>query len=200
MNGFIRHISILALFCLTSCQNYYFLKEQRVESDNQSYSKFKLYFDQGKNQIDFYTYADYVYNKVDKQYIYFTSSEMRKLLYHNIPQNYTEQFLFMYTYQPTFSNILGFYYKGVSIEEVKKRYSEIPHKEDLNQVFSRYSFGKFQVFDLFKKVDGGVIRFVAINNPNYPKDPNYKNFNKEINDMFFENNNLLWDGYVEPIN
>ncbi|UKB83352.1 hypothetical protein LF887_20425 [Chryseobacterium sp. MEBOG06] len=200
MNGFIKHISILALFCLTSCQNYYFLKEQRVESDNQSYSKFKLYFDQGKNQIDFYTYGDYVYNKVDKQYIYFTSSEMRKLLYHNIPQNYTEQFLFMYTYQPTFSNILGFYYKGVSIEEVKKRYSEIPHKEDLNQVFSRYSFGKFQVFDLFKKVDGGVIRFVAINNPNYPKDPNYKNFNKEINDMFFENNNLLWDGYVEPIN
>ncbi len=108
MNGFIKYISVLALFCLVSCQNYYFLKEQRIESDNHSYRKFKLYFDQGKNQLDFYTYADYVYNKVDKQYIYFTSSEMRKLLYHSIPQNYTEQFLFMYTNQPTFSNILGF--------------------------------------------------------------------------------------------
>ncbi|MBV8328321.1 hypothetical protein [Chryseobacterium sp.] len=200
MNGLIKHISILSLFCLTGCQHYYFLKEQRVESDKQSCWKFKLYFDQGKNQLDFYTYGDYVYNKVKKQYIYFTSSEMKRLLYHSIPKNYTEQFLFMYTYQPTFSNILAFYYKGVSIEEVKKRYSEIPHKEDLNQVLARYPFEKFQVFDLFKKVDGGVIRFVAINNPNYPKDPGYKMFNKEINDMFFENNNLLWDGYVEPLN
>lgn len=83
---------------------------------------------------------------------------------------------------------------------MKKRYSEIPHKEDLNQVFSRYSFGKFQVFDLFKKVDGGVIRFVSINNPSYSKDPDYKKFNREINYMFFEINNLLWDGYVEPLN
>lgn len=200
MNRFIKYISILALFCLTSCQNYYYLKAQKVESDKPSYWKFKLNFDQGKNQIDFYTFGDYIFNKVDKRYIFFTSSEMRKLLFHNIPQNYTEQFLFMYSYQPTFSNTLGFYYKGISIEEVKKRYSEIPHKEDLNQVFSCYSFGKFQVFDLFKKVDGGVIRFVAVNNPNYPKDPDYKKFNKEINDLFFEINNLLWDGYVEPLN
>ena len=199
MNGFIKYISVLALFYLTSCQNYYYLKAQKIESDKPSYWKFKLNFDQGKNQMDFYTYMDYVYNKVDKQYIYFTSSEMRKLLYHSIPQNYTEQFLFMYTNQPTFSNILGFYYKGISIDEVKERYSGIPHKGDLNQLFSRYSFGKFQVFDLFKKVDGGVIRFVSINNP-YSKDPDYKNFNREINYMFFEINNLLWDGYVEPLN
>lgn len=192
----------LYLLSLTSCKNYYYLNGQKnVTTDHpDGHSKFILTFDHGKQNISFYTYGDYRFKSVDKQYIFFNNSEMRKLLHARQSRKDGEQFLFMYTNQPTFSNILGFFYKDMKIEEVKRSYAAVKHKEDETQVFSRYNFDKFQVYDFYKTVKGGVIRFVCINNPNYSKDSDYKWFNREINTMFFDINRSLWDGYIEPIN
>lgn len=202
MNGLPKIIAVVSLLSLISCKNYYYFNgQQNVKTDHPDmHSKFVLTFDHGKQHIPFYTYGDYRYKKIDKQYIFFKNSEMHKLLHDKLPQKNGEQFLFMYTNQPTFSNILGFFYKDMNIEELKKLYATVNHKEDETQLFSRYNFGKFQVYDFYKTVNGGIIRFVSINNPDYSKDLDYKWFNKEINTMFFDINRSLWDGYIEPLN
>jgi len=202
MSGLFKLLLILSLFFFIGCKNYYYLNGQKsVESDKpNSYNKFVLTFDDGKQNIPFYTYADYQFKKVNKQFIFFKNPEMNRLIHYMLPHKNEEQFLFMYTNQPTFSNILGFFYKDIDIEDVKKLYTKINHKEDKNQIFSQYTFGKFQVFDFYKNVKGGVIRFVSINNPGYSKDPDYKWFNREINTMFFDINHSIWDGYIEPLN
>ncbi|MCJ7933739.1 MAG: hypothetical protein MUW56_08920 [Chryseobacterium sp.] len=202
MNGLLRIIVVVFLFSLTSCKNYYYFNgQQKVETDHPDrYEKFILTFDEGKQNIPFYTYGDYRFKKVDKRYIYFKNPEMHKLLKYKLGQKNGEQFLFMYTDQPTFSNILGFFYKDISIEDIKKLYVNVKHNENEIQVFSRYHFGKFQVYDFYKTVKGGLIRFVCINNPNYSKDSDYQWFNREINTMFFNINHSLWNGYSEPLN
>ena len=202
MNGLVKIIAVIVLLSFISCKNYYYFNgQQKVETDHpDKYNKFVLTFDNGKQNIPFYTYGDYRFKKIDKQYIFFKNSEMHKLLHYKVPKKNGEQFLFMYNNQPTFSNILGFFYKDMNIEDVKKLYTTVKHKEDENQIFSRYNFDKFQVYDLYKTVKGGVIRFVAVNNPGYSKDPDYKWFNREINTMFFDINHSLWDGYIEPLN
>ncbi|MCS4303632.1 hypothetical protein [Chryseobacterium sp. BIGb0232] len=202
MNGLLKIIAVLSLFSLISCKNYYYFKgQENVETDHpDKYSKFVLTFDNGNQHIPFYTYGDYQFKKINKQYIFFKNPEMHKLLHDKLPQMNGEQFLFMYTNQPTFSNILGFFYKDMSIEDVKKLYTAVQHREDETQLFSRYNFGKFQVYDFYKTIQGGVVRFISVNNPDYSKDPDYKWFNREINTVFFDINRSLWDGYVDPIN
>ncbi|REC63246.1 hypothetical protein DRF65_06220 [Chryseobacterium pennae] len=202
MNGLLKIIAVLSLLSLISCKNYYYFKgQENVETDHpDKYSKFVLTFDNGNQHIPFYTYGDYQFKKIDKQYIFFKNPEMHKLLHDKLPQMNGEQFLFMYTNQPTFSNILGFFYKDMSIEDVKKLYTAVQHREDETQLFSRYNFGKFQVYDFYKTIQGGVVRFISVNNPDYSKDPDYKWFNREINTVFFDINRSLWDGYVDPIN
>lgn len=202
MNGLLRIIVVVFLFSLTSCKNYYYFNgQQKVETDHPDrYEKFILTFDEGKQSIPFYTYGDYRFKKVDKRYIYFKNPEMHKLLKYKLGQKNGEQFLFMYTDQPTFSNILGFFYKDISIEDIKKLYVNVKFNENGTQFFSRYHFGKFQVYDFYKTVKGGLIRFVSINNPDYSKDSDYQWFNREINTMFFNINHSLWNGYVESLN
>ncbi len=81
MNGLFRIIVVIFLFSLTSCKNYYYFNgQQKVETDHPDrYEKFILTFDEGKQNIPFYTYGDYRFKKVDKRYIYF--KVLRKKLY-----------------------------------------------------------------------------------------------------------------------
>jgi hypothetical protein len=115
-------------------------------------------------------------------------------------QKPTEQMLFMYTFQPTFSNILGFYYKGLTTADIKTKYGNSSPKQVDNQLLFQYTFEKFKVFDFYKDVDGGVVRFIALNNPEYSQDPEYKSFNREIDKIFFEANAFLKEGAIEQLN
>lgn len=189
------------LFLFTGCANYYYLGGQKkVETDKPyQYNKFVLTFDKGAQQIDFYTYADYVFNRIEQEYLFFKNPEMKRLLRYRIAQKPTEQMLFMYTNQPTFSNILGFYYKGLTIADVKKQYETTSDKAGDDQLLSRYAFEKFRVYDFYKEVKGGVIRFVAINNPEYSQDPGFKSFDREIDKMFFEVNTFLKQDVIEQL-
>lgn len=192
MKGLLKIGFVLCLCLLTGCANYYYQGGQKkVTSDqNDRFNKFQLTFDEGKQKLDFYTYGDYVFNRVEKEYIFFKNSDMKRMLHYKNPKKHTEQFLFMYTNQPTFANILGFYYKGMTIEEIKENYSTVSYKQTEDQLLSRYTFDKFQVFDFYKNVDGGVVRFISLNNPE-AKDVDYKNFEREIRTIFFEANSIM---------
>lgn len=204
MSGVIKAFLIVSIISLTtvSCQNYYYFGgQQKVKTDKpDQYEKLVLTFENGKQTLPFYMYGDYQAKRANKEYIFFKNSEMKRLLHNQLPQKNGEQFLFIYTDQPTFSNILGFYYKDLYVNDIKAQYSAINRASGQNQAFYKYAFGKFQVFDLYKNVDGGVIRFITVNNPEYTKDPDYKWYNREINTMFFDINQSLWEGYVEPLN
>ncbi len=194
-------VPLAFLFLFTGCANYYYLGgQQKVETDKPyQYNKFVLSFDKGRQKFDFYTYADYVFNKIEPEYIFFKNPEMKRLLRYQMVQKPTEQMLFMYTNQPTFSNILGFYYKGQTTAEVKKKYPHTNNQAD-KQLLYQYTFEKFRVFDFYKDVEGGVIRFIALNNPEYSQDPEYKSFNREIDKIFFEANTFLKVGAIEQLN
>ncbi len=200
MKRLVKTLTVLAFFLCAGCANYYYLDGQKqVETDKPyQYNKFVLTFDKGKQQLDFYAYADYVFKKIDPEYIFFKNPEMKRLLQYRVVQKPTEQMLFMYTNQPTFSNLLGFYYKGLTTADVKKKYKSLEKQVD-NQLLFRYSFGKFKVFDFYKDVDGGVIRFVAINNPEYSQDLGFKSFDREIDKMFFEVNTFLKQDVIEQL-
>ncbi|WP_300491639.1 hypothetical protein [Flavobacterium sp.] len=202
MKGLLKIVSLTFLFLLAGCANYYYLGgQQKVETDKPyQYNKFVLSFDKRQQKLDFYTYADYVFNKIEPEYIFFKNPEMKRLLRYRMTQKPTEQMLFMYTFQPTFSNILGFYYKGLTTADVKKKYGNSSQKQIDNQLLFQYSFEKFSVFDFYKDVEGGVIRFVALNNPDYSQDPESKSFSREIDKIFFDANTFLKGGTIERLN
>lgn len=192
MKGILKKGLVLSVFFLTGCANYYYQgKQKKVAPDeNDRFNKFVLSFDNGR-QLDFYTYGDYVFNRIEKEYIFFKNPEMKRLLRDRIPQKGAEQFLFVYTNQPTYANILGFYYKGLSVKDLKNKEAEMEYPQTENQLLARYSYGRFQVFDFSKNVEGGLIRFIAINNPEAPDDADYKKFEKEIHAIFFEANSIM---------
>ncbi|MEO4005436.1 hypothetical protein [Flavobacterium sp. CAU 1735] len=202
MKGLLKIVSLTFLFLLAGCANYYYLGgQQKVETDKPyQYNKFVLSFDKGRQKLDFYTYADYVFNKIEPEYIFFKNPEMKRLLRYRMAQKPTEQMLFMYTFQPTFSNILGFYYKGLTTADIKTKYGNSSLKQIDNQLLFQYSFEKFSVFDFYKDVEGGVIRFVALNNPDYSQDPESKSFSREIDKIFFDANTFLKEGTIEKLN
>lgn len=194
MRNFSILIIIFSSFILQSCKNYYFLQHTPKQSKDSRYF-YNLKF--SNENIEFYTYGDYVYNKVDKKLIYFKTKDIDKVLKLTINKPFTEQFLFMYTYMSTYNNLLGFYYENTSIEEVKKFNYDKESKDLGNGVLYTYNFGKFNIVDIYRKTNIGVIRFININNPN-EKDIDHKKFHREVRGLFFDLNSELWENsYVD---
>ncbi len=61
-----------------------------------------------------------------------------------------------------------------------------------NGALYTYRSEKFNVVDIYRKSEGGVIRFVNLNNPD-EEDPQNKKFHREVNTLFFNLNSNLWD-------
>ncbi|MCS3533128.1 hypothetical protein [Chryseobacterium sp. JUb7] len=149
-------------------------------------------FQFSNESLEFTMYGDYVYNKVEKDLIYFKTKNVNSILKSHFNKTFTQQFLFMYTFIGTYNNLLGFYYESVSLEDIRN-YNLKESGVDLgNGIMYNYNFGKFAVVDIFRKTDKGVIRFVNINNPK-EIDPDRKKFHREVNGLFFKLNQNLWD-------
>ncbi|CEJ68528.1 hypothetical protein BN1195_00816 [Chryseobacterium oranimense G311] len=186
-------VILLFSLILQSCKNYYFLKHT-PSIDGGTYAVHNLKF--SDENIQFTMYGDYVYNKINKKLIYFNKKDIDNILKSHVEKPFTEQFLFMYTFIGPYNNLLGFYYENITLEEIKK-YNINNQGTDLgNGILYTYNSGKFNVIDIFRKSDKGVVRFININNPK-ETDPNYKKFHREVNGLFFDLNKNLWDN---PIN
>lgn len=175
---------------MQSCKNYYYLKHRPVayNEDGNSIHDLKI----SNENIQFITFSDYQINKLNKKYIFFTTKDINRLLQENIKKPFSQQFLFMYTNMSIYNNLLGFYYEDTSLEDVMKDYNKTPDVSLENGVLYIYNFEKWNIIDIYRKYYGGVVRFINLNNPN-ENDPQYKKFNREVNNLFFDLNKNLWE-------
>lgn len=188
-------IGLIGLLCVSflmqSCKNYYYLKHSPA-SNNEDGNRLHHIKVSGEN-IQFITYSDYQFNKVNEKYVFFTTKDIDHILKANIRKASGEQVMFMYTNMSIYNNLLGFYYKDVSLENVVQDYNRKPDVDLGNGVLYTYDSGKFNVVDIYRKCsNGGVIRFINLNNPD-EKDPQFKKFHREVNNLFFDLNQSLWD-------
>lgn len=188
-------IGLIGLLCVSflmqSCKNYYYLKHSPA-SNNEDGNRLH-HIKVSDENIQFITYSDYQFNKVNEKYVFFTTKDIDHILKSNIRKASGEQVMFMYTNMSIYNNLLGFYYKDVSLENVVQDYNRKPDVDLGNGVLYTYDSGKFNVVDIYRKCsNGGVIRFINLNNPD-EKDPQFKKFHREVNNLFFDLNQSLWD-------
>ncbi|WP_162926238.1 hypothetical protein [Chryseobacterium aurantiacum] len=185
-------LTLLLMSLITlGCKNYYYLKHTPPKVDkDEGRAIHHLKFSNENMQL--VTYGDYQINTVNKKYIFFTTKNIDQILISNFKKKFSEQFLFMYTNMSVYNNLLGFYYAGSSLDEVMKSYDKKPDIDLTNGILYTYDSGAFDVVDIYKKCDGGVIRFINLNNPD-ENDPQNKKFHREVNKVFFELNADLWD-------
>lgn len=188
-------IGLIGLLCVSflmqSCKNYYYLKHSPA-SNNEDGNRLH-HIKVSDENIQFITYSDYQFNKVNEKYVFFTTKDIDHILKANIRKASGEQVMFMYTNMSIYNNMLGFYYKDVSLENVVQDYNRKPDVDLGNGVLYTYDSGKFNVVDIYRKCsNGGVIRFINLNNPD-EKDPQFKKFHREVNNLFFDLNQSLWD-------
>lgn len=184
----IKPIIIISCFSIQSCKNYYYLKQTPPIINEGAYSVYQLKF--FNENLQFITPGDYKYNKVEKDYIYFRTKDINKILTSTINKPFNQQFLFMYTNMSIYNNLLGFYYKNASLQEIKN--NKAPDIDLGNGILYTYNFGKFNIVDIYRECDNGVIRFININNPN-EKDVDSKRFHLEVKMLFFDLNKDLWE-------
>lgn len=188
-------IGLLGVLCVSffmqSCKNYYYLKHT-IPSNNEEGNRIHNLKISDEN-IQFITYSDYQFNKVNEKYVFFATKDIDHILKTHIKKASAEQFMFMYTNMSIYNNMLGFYYKDISLENVVQDYDRKPDADLGNGVLYTYDSGKFNVVDIYRRCsNGGVIRFINLNNPD-EKDPQFKKFHREVNNLFFDLNHSLWD-------
>lgn len=181
---------VILLTTLGSCRSYFYLKHSAPIKNDENNTVHILKF--SDEILNFTTYGDYQVNKVDKRYIFFKTKDIDEILKLNFQKKFSQQFLFTYTNMSVYNNIIGLYYDKISLNDVMKEYKAKPNINMENGVLYSYNFQKFNVIDIYRKTEKGVIRFININNPNVT-DIDYKKYHIEINKLYFELNKNLWD-------
>jgi len=181
---------LIVSFIMQGCKNYYYLQHTPAVNNEDGNSVHNLKF--ANESLQFITFSDYRTNKVNEKYVFFKTKDVTHILKANIKKPYSEQFLFMYTNMSIYNNMLGFYYEGISLDEIMKDYNKKPDIDLGNGIVYSYNSGKFNVVDIYRKSEHGVVRFININNPD-EKDPQNKKFHLEIKNLFFDLNKNLWD-------
>lgn len=175
------------IFSVFSCTGYIKTVHTDPLPDAENITK-KLSFQDGS--VSFRFYADYIFDKTDKKLIFFTNKEIGGLL-KNIKDKPSSQILFTYTPTSIYNNMLGFYYAGKTIEDIKKDFSSgTPEKEMPGGLLYRYQYNGHDILDIYKKDEKGVVRFIAINNPGKQTADKFK---LENDKLFFELNAGWWN-------
>ncbi|REC46248.1 hypothetical protein [Chryseobacterium pennipullorum] len=187
-------ITVWILMCaglmLQSCKNYYYFKHTPAVNNEEGNKIHQLKF--SNENMEFVTFSDYQFNSINQKYVFFTTKDVSRILKTHMKKPVTEQFLFMYTNMSIYNNLLGFSYEGTSLEDVEKEYGRTPDVDLGNGILYTYDSGTFNVVDIYKKYNGGVVRFINLNSPN-EKDPENKKFHLEVKNLFFGLNGGLWD-------
>ncbi|MFZ4931098.1 hypothetical protein [Chryseobacterium sp. Mn2064] len=172
----------VVIFTLTavSCTNY--IKPIHTEPlPNAENITKKLSFKEGSISMNFY--ADYIFDKTDRKFIFFTNREISNIL-KSIKAKPSSQILFTYTPSSIYNNMLGFYYSGKKLQDIKTELSsKKPDKQMENALIYTYQYRGHDIIDIYMQEEKGIIRLVALNNPE-----------KQNSDKFeLENDKLLFD-------
>ncbi|MEE6129797.1 hypothetical protein V2E39_20535 [Chryseobacterium arthrosphaerae] len=189
MKRILRLVCILSLtVSLISCTSYIKPIHTDPLPDSENITK-KLSFQDGS--LNFSFYGDYIFDKTDKRLIFFTNKEIGGILQH-IKGKPSSQILFTYTPASIYNNMFAFYYAGKTLDEIKKDFTtQHPEKEMPGGLLYRCQYNGHDIIEVYKQTEGGVVRWIAINDPGKQ---NTDKFKLENDKLFFELNAHLWTG------
>ncbi|PIF44480.1 hypothetical protein CLU96_1455 [Chryseobacterium sp. 52] len=177
--------SFTFLLITFSCTTY--IKPIHTESvpDSANITR-KLILQNETQDVNFY--GDYIFDKVDRKFLFFTNKEIRGVL-SNLKLKPSSQVLFTYTRFSIYNNMLGFYYTGKTLADIKTNFSiRTPEKEMQNGLLYAYEYKGFYIMEVFRQEEKGVLRFISINNS---AKQSVDKFRQENTGLFFEVNSGL---------
>lgn len=103
----------------------------------------------------------------------------------------SSQILFTYTKSSIYNNMLGFYYVGKNLTDIKNNISaKIPEKEMQNGLLYTYEYKGYYIMEFYRQQEKGVVRFISVNNS---AKQTVEKFRLENNNVFFDINAQLWN-------
>lgn len=171
---------------MSSCTNYIKVVDSKKISNGESSLSTRV-IDLNDESLGINFYGDYEFENINKNFIFFTNSDIRHLL--GILPEKPKQVLFTYTETSIYNNIVGFLYEKTTLEDIKKESPGQPAKNLGNGLLYQYNYKDYNVIDIFRQQKNGVIRFIAINNSRNQKT---EQFELENNGLFFNINTQLW--------
>ncbi|SHG70696.1 hypothetical protein [Chryseobacterium sp. OV279] len=188
MKKTISHIFTLTLLFITfSCISYIKPIHTEPVPGSENITR-KLVFQDGTLDVNFY--GDYIFDKVDKNLIFFTNKEISGML-SNLTIKPSSQVLFTYTKSSIYNNMLGFYYEGKNLTDIKNNFSiKTPEKEMQNGLLYTYEYKGYYIMEFYRQQEKGVVRFISVNNSAKQA---VEKFRLENNNVFFDINAQLWN-------
>jgi hypothetical protein len=178
----------LSFFQITSSCNSYIKTIQTDPVSNSENITRKLFLQDGTLDVNFY--GDYIFDKMDKKFIFFTNKNIGDIL-GKLKEKPTSQILFTYTKSSIYNNMLGFYYAGKTLADVKNNFfSKTPEKEMQNGLLYTYKYKDYYVMEFYRQEEKGIIRFISVNNS---AKQSVDKFRLENNKVFFDINAQLWN-------
>lgn len=178
--------TIALLLTMFSCKSY--IKPIHTESvpGSENITR-KLILQNDSLDINFY--GDYIFDKVDKNYVFFTNKDIGHLL-SNFKVQPSSQILFTYTKASIYNNMLGFYYAGKTLADVRNNcFIKTPEKEMQNGLLYTYEYKGYYIMEFYRQEEKGVVRFISLNNS---AKQSVDKFRLENNNVFFDINSGLW--------
>ncbi|KMQ60520.1 hypothetical protein ACM40_12135 [Chryseobacterium sp. BLS98] len=185
----ISYLFSITLLITFSCTNY--IKPIHTEAvPNPENITRKLFLQNETLDVNFY--GDYIFNKVEKEFIFFTNKDVDNIL-NNLKQKPSSQVLFTYTKISIYNNMLGFYYAGKTLADIKNNFSiKTPEKEIQNGLLYGYEYNGYYIIEVYRQTEKGVVRFISINNS---AKQTVEKFRLENTKLFFEVNSGLLSQY-----
>lgn len=168
-----------------SCTNYIKTIHTEAVSDSENITK-KLFLQNETLDVNFY--GDYIFNKVEKKFIFFTNKDVGNIL-NNLKEKPSSQVLFTYTRISIYNNMLGFYYAGKTLADIKNNLSmKTPEKEMQNGLLYSYEYNGYYIMEIYRQTEKGVVRFISVNNS---AKQTIEKFRQENIGLFFDINSGL---------
>lgn len=185
MKNKIFHTFTILLFLITvSCTSYIKPIQTEPVSGAENITR-KLILQNETMEVNFY--GDYIFDKVDRNFVFFTNKDISGILA-NLELKPSSQVLFTYTRSSIYNNMLGFYYKGKTLQDIKNNVSgKTPEKEMTGGLLYTYQYKSFYIMDWYKQEEKGVVRFISVNNS---AKQSVDKFRLENTNVFFEINSF----------
>lgn len=169
----------LMLLSFGSCMDYFRLNKETTDTELYRIYKMKA----GIDTLEFGAYFDYYSDTVVLDMVYLNKNEINHLQKSNMYKK-GKPMLFLHNNTDFYINIFGLYYSDYYLTEIKSPkmdYDTIPLTQGKG---FHYKFHQKPISDFYIPYKGGILRFIAVGDPNvYKSIP--ERFYREVDYMFF---------------
>lgn len=177
-------ICVVMLFA-SSCNSYIRVMDiKQVPNDNAMQSRV---FELPADTLTMQFFGDYRFDKLLKDFILVSNADFKKMINKNIQLGKSKQFTFTYTDMPDLNNVVGLYCENQTIENVQKVYSGKPYFSNHSGVMYTFEYNGAIVADVFKQVEGGIVRFLNVSKQEGERQKNAF-IEYEVKELYFVRN------------